>query len=266
MNLDNLINELFGILKERLKKRGMSDNDAVQTRNDLIDADLRKRDLELGRQRLINEGQANVEGIRNTGELARQRLITEGTRYIADRSLEGTRHTADRSLEGTKYTADIGAQSAKHLGLPEVVKGLNAIVTSFDSTDEEKAEARRSLLNIQKRFSETTPTAPQTTGAITRDDVRRFETKAAFQAGIEPDEKGKWPSKFKREGHPDMIVNGVNTKTGLPIGQGQKSMEFRAEGSISPEQIEAAEKKRKETYWYGTKHQNERKKRSIFDW
>lgn len=241
MNLDNLINELFGILKERLKKRGMSDNDAVQTRNDLIDADLRKRDLELGRQRLINEGQANVEGIRNTGELARQRLITEGTRYTADRSLEGTRHTADRSLEGTKYTADIGAQSAKHLGLPEVVKGLNAIVTSFDSTDEEKAEARRSLLNIQKRFSETTPTAPQTTGAITRDDVRRFET-------------------------PDMIVNGVNTKTGLPIGQGQKSMEFRAEGSISPEQIEAAEKKRKETYWYGTKHQNERKKRSIFDW
>ena len=229
MNLDNLINELFGILKERLKKRGMSDNDAVQTRNDLIDADLRKRDLELGRQRLINEGQANVEGIRNTGELARQRLITEGMRYIADRSLEGTRHTADRSLEGTKYTADIGAQSAKHLGLPEVVKGLNAIVTSFDSTDEEKAEARRSLLNIQKRFSETTPTAPQTTGAITRDDVRRFETK-------------------------------------LPIGQGQKSMEFRAEGSISPEQIEAAEKKRKETYWYGTKHQNERKKRSIFDW
>jgi len=152
-------------------------------------------------------------------------------------------------LEGTKYTADIGAQSDKHLGLPEVVKGLNAIVTSFDSTDEEKAEARRSLLNIQKRFSETTPTAPQTTGAITRDDVRRFETKAAFQAGIEPDEKGKWPS-----------------KTGLPIGQGQKSMEFRAEGSISPEQIEAAEKKRKETYWYGTKHQNERKKRSIFDW
>lgn len=254
MNLDNLINELFGILKERLKKRGMSDNDAVQTRNDLIDADLRKRDLELGRQRLINEGQANVEGIRNTGELARQRLITEGTRYIADRSLEGTRHTADRSLEGTKYTADIGAQSAKHLGLPEVVKGLNAIVTSFDATEQEKADARKNLLEINKRYSE----GNQFPGAATatNKDNELNETQARFLAPSQP-------------GVPELnkdVVRGFETKTVMPPSIGRKSMEFRAEGSISPEQIEAAEKKRKETYWYGTKHQNERKKRSIFDW
>ena len=242
MNLDNLINELFGILKERLKKRGMSDNDAVQTRNDLIDADLRKRDLELGRQRLINEGQANVEGIRNTGALARQRLITEGTRY-----------TADRSLEGTKYTADIGAQSAKHLGLPEVVKGLNAIVTSFDATDEEKADARKSLLEINRRYSESNqlPVA----SAVDKD----AELNAAQASFLTPNQPGV-PELNKD------VVRGFETKTVMPPSTGGKSMEFRAEGSISPEQIEAAEKKRKETYWYGTKHQNERKKRSIFDW
>jgi len=253
MNLDNLINELFGILKERLKKRGMSDNDAVQTRNDLIDADLRKRDLELGRQRLINAGQADVEGIRNTGALARQKLMTEGTRYTADKHLEGTRHTADQSLAGEQYKADIAAKSAKNLGLPEVVKGLNAIVTSFDATDEEKADARKSLLEINRRYSESNqlPVA----SAVDKD----AELNAAQASFLTPNQPGV-PELNKD------VVRGFETKTVMPPSTGGKSMEFRATGSLSPEQIEAAEKKRKETYWYGTKHQNQSKRRSIFDW
>lgn len=47
------------------------------------------------------------------------------------------------------------------------------------------------------------------------DDPQHFyDYRAAFQAKAEPDATGHWPSQFKREGHPRMIVDGMNTKTG----------------------------------------------------
>lgn len=50
------------------------------------------------------------------------------------------------------------------------------------------------------------------------DDPRHFyDYRAAYDAGAEPDSTGHWPSEFKREGHPNMIVNGVNTKTGKKV-------------------------------------------------
>jgi hypothetical protein len=45
-----------------------------------------------------------------------------------------------------------------------------------------------------------------------------YDYRAAFMAGAEPDASGHWPSEFKREGHPRMIVDGVNTKTGERVG------------------------------------------------
>ncbi len=44
-----------------------------------------------------------------------------------------------------------------------------------------------------------------------------YDYRAAHKAGAEADETGHWPSEFKREGHPRMIVNGVNTKTGKRV-------------------------------------------------
>ena len=45
------------------------------------------------------------------------------------------------------------------------------------------------------------------------DDPRHFyDYKAAYEAGVGPDTTGHWPSKFKKEGHPRMGVNGINTK------------------------------------------------------
>lgn len=41
-----------------------------------------------------------------------------------------------------------------------------------------------------------------------------YDYRAAFKAGAKPDETGHWPSEFKREGHPRMVIDGVNTKTG----------------------------------------------------
>jgi diguanylate cyclase (GGDEF)-like protein len=49
------------------------------------------------------------------------------------------------------------------------------------------------------------------------DDPRHFYNyRAAFRSGAEPDETGHWPSKFKREGHPNLIIDGVDTRTNEP--------------------------------------------------
>jgi hypothetical protein len=47
------------------------------------------------------------------------------------------------------------------------------------------------------------------------DDPNHFyDYRSAYVYGDEPDETGHWPSRHKLEGHPRMIIDGVNTKTG----------------------------------------------------
>lgn len=41
-----------------------------------------------------------------------------------------------------------------------------------------------------------------------------YDYRSAFKAGAWPDETGHWPSEYKLEGHPRMVIDGVNTKTG----------------------------------------------------
>jgi len=48
------------------------------------------------------------------------------------------------------------------------------------------------------------------------DPKHYYDYRKAYSEGDEPDSSGHWTSKHKREGHPRMIVDGVNTKTGLP--------------------------------------------------
>lgn len=51
------------------------------------------------------------------------------------------------------------------------------------------------------------------------DDPQHFyDYRAAFKAGAGPGPDGHWPSQFKREGHPRMVIDGINTKTGQPAG------------------------------------------------
>jgi hypothetical protein len=50
------------------------------------------------------------------------------------------------------------------------------------------------------------------------DDPRQqYDYRAAFRAGVRPDASGHWPSLFKGDLHPNLIVGGVNTKTGEPV-------------------------------------------------
>jgi hypothetical protein len=50
------------------------------------------------------------------------------------------------------------------------------------------------------------------------DDPQHFyDYRAAFEAGVIPPEPGgHWPSQYKKEGHPRMVIDGINTKTGKP--------------------------------------------------
>ena len=50
--------------------------------------------------------------------------------------------------------------------------------------------------------------------------AQQYDYRAAFKAQAYPTgPKGQehWPSEFKKIGHPHLIVDGINTKTGYPI-------------------------------------------------
>jgi hypothetical protein len=50
------------------------------------------------------------------------------------------------------------------------------------------------------------------------DDPRHYyDWRAAFRAGAEPDKAGHWPSMFKKEGHPNLVVDDIDTRTGKPV-------------------------------------------------
>lgn len=53
--------------------------------------------------------------------------------------------------------------------------------------------------------------------------LHQYDYRAAYAAGAEPDAWGHWPSEFKRAGHPNLIVDGVDTRTGEPA-QGRGKM------------------------------------------
>lgn len=50
------------------------------------------------------------------------------------------------------------------------------------------------------------------------DDFRHaYDWRAAYRAGAAPDAEGHWPSEYKRFGHPNLVVDGLDTRTGLPL-------------------------------------------------
>lgn len=50
------------------------------------------------------------------------------------------------------------------------------------------------------------------------DPEHYYDYRGAYKAGMGPDSSNHWLSVFKLEGHPNMVVNGINTKTGERIG------------------------------------------------
>jgi hypothetical protein len=51
------------------------------------------------------------------------------------------------------------------------------------------------------------------------DPAQQYDYRAAFASGASPDQSGHWPSQFKMQGHPNLVVGGVDTRTGqAPTG------------------------------------------------
>lgn len=51
-----------------------------------------------------------------------------------------------------------------------------------------------------------------------KEDDEFYDYEAARRAGVTgPDKSGHWPSDFKKDGHPNLIVGGFNTKTGKRV-------------------------------------------------
>jgi len=62
------------------------------------------------------------------------------------------------------------------------------------------------------------------------DSRHYYDYEGAWLSGASPDATGHWPSEFKKEGHPRMVVDGINTKTG------KKEKTAMSPGGMSPSQ------------------------------
>ena len=88
-------------------------------------------------------------------------------------------------------------------------------MTARGYTDPASAKVRPPLQADEPQFQ---TWAKQWGIADVADDPRQFyDYRAAFRAGATPDETGHWPSEFKREGHPDLVKGGFDTRTGARV-------------------------------------------------
>ncbi len=44
-----------------------------------------------------------------------------------------------------------------------------------------------------------------------------YDFRSAMMAGAQPDQTGHWPSDFKRDNHPNLVVGGFHTRTGQRV-------------------------------------------------
>lgn len=166
INLQGLIDEVLGMVRNRQRPSGDEDYNEIKKRewlsNEAYNADLRKRNtlLETGQQTIA--GRNELEGITNAGAVARQGLANTGAtdvaninagahRYGAERTLEGTRHAADQGFFGEVYKADVGAKSAKYTGETEKIKAAMAI--GGDTTI--PMEQRQPFIDFLKSYATT---------------------------------------------------------------------------------------------------------------
>lgn len=55
------------------------------------------------------------------------------------------------------------------------------------------------------------------TNRIDPREMEVYDFRKAMMAGATRDESGHWPSDFKKENHPNLVVGGFNTKTGQRV-------------------------------------------------
>ncbi len=91
----------------------------------------------------------------------------------------------------------------------QLMKNYDSIISSIKRRGKEKKEFRKWYSEVADKNK---------LNADPYNKKHYYDYEAAYKSGVrKADKDGHWPSKFKKEGHPNMIVDGVNTKTGKII-------------------------------------------------
>lgn len=118
IDLRGLIDEVLSLVKDRNASLNNQSGGWYGGNKDEEEywKEMRKRNTALEGQKLINEGQTNLQEIKNVGEstandaqnagaLARQKLASDTERYKADQSLLGEKYKADKTAESLSGSA-----------------------------------------------------------------------------------------------------------------------------------------------------------------
>lgn len=144
----------------------------------------------------------------------REAEVTERRQYKAPYAVEA----------GTREVVPIDRETGKRLGRqPGAREVLRAGPKREDFGYEPRVQPIREPLTQRGPVDETkfqrwyAGHAKATGISANPDDPQhQYDYRAAFAAGAQPDAAGHWPSEFKRAGHPNLIVDGRDTRIGDP--------------------------------------------------
>ena len=245
IDLKNLIDQVLGMARDSMdmKKRkfameDLSGNDLTQQRNYEIQKELNKQHGQMEQTRLEGRNRLAERELTNAGDLEKQRLADAGALARQGLANEATRYTADQGLQGHMYTADTNyAMKRDELNKgydPELIKAHAAVIANVNSSPEAVASSQAAI-------------DWYTQNAMKKKQQARQGLAEEAPAAIPATQTAKRPAWTYDDGKDNPVTPTVST--------GGKSMEFRQEGIISPEQYELNKKKSRERLLYGTKPQ-----------
>ena len=241
IDLKNLIDTIVGMARESmdLRKRnaeaswygGNKDEEEywkeIRRRNTELELRGAEGKNRLAEREMINTGALEQAKERTAGEIARQGLANEASRYTADQGLQGHMYTADTNYAMKRDELAKGYD-------PELIKAHAAIIANVNSTPEAVASSQAAI-------------DWYTQNAMKKKQQARQGLAEEAPAAIPATQTAKRPAWTYDDGKDNPVTPTVST--------GGKSMEFRQEGIISPEQYELNKKKSRERLLYGTKPQ-----------
>jgi len=185
LDLQGLINEILGMVKDRNKSRSSVTDKADEE----YWKDIRKRNMDL-------EAQTSLEGVKSAGELARQRLAGESAVNVAE--IAGKAHE-----NAARYTADKTLEAHKKSVQPEQLKAYSAVLSDITSPEEDKATARRLIF---KNY-----------GEATTDNLRSFDDNKDISVMTPPSSPTAVPSIKTPGGAKSMEFGFTESPMNIPV-------------------------------------------------
>jgi hypothetical protein len=154
INLQGLIDEVLGMVKKKKEEesallRDQSSQPSWYGGNkdeEQYWKEMRTKNADIEKQKLVNAGTATVANINESGALARQGLANIGNENVARTHLEGVKYNADLGLRGTETTAKAHVEASK--------SGKVGGEDPFSTLLGKAIESDASLLSDPKRLNE----------------------------------------------------------------------------------------------------------------